>query len=224
MIIRLLIADDHAIMRGGLKQIIATTSDITVAGEASSSTQTLALSRQLAIDLLLLDMMMPGLNGVELIQRLRCENPKLPILILSMNNERQIVSRAIKAGATGYVTKDAHPEVLLAAIRKVAAGGRFVDPSLVETMVFPMMGQDLDVPPHELLSEREFQILKLLVAGHKINDIAAGLHLSPKTVSTYKVRLMQKLDIENNADLIRYAIQHGITPELPPLESSGSAA
>lgn len=220
MIIRILIADDHTIMRGGLKQIIATTNDIVVIGEAATSTQTLAMSRQLEMDLLLLDMMMPGLNGVELIQRLRSENPKLPILILSMNNERQIVSRAIKAGASGYVTKDVHPEVLLTAIRKVAAGGRFVDPALVETMVFPSSAQDPDVPPHELLSEREFQILQLIVAGHKINDIAVALHLSPKTVSTYKVRLMQKLDIDNNADLIRYAIQHGIAPERPLLETT----
>ncbi len=215
MIIRILIADDHAILRGGLRQIIATTTDIVVAAEAANCAQTLARCHQPDIDLLLLDMMMPGINGIELIQRLRNENPKLPILILSMNNERQIVSRAIKAGAAGYVTKDVHPEVLLAAIRKVAAGGRFVDPALVETMVFTGKPHDSDVPPHELLSEREFQIFKLIVAGHKINDIATALYLSPKTVSTYKVRLMQKLDIESNADLIRYAIQQNIAPDLP---------
>lgn len=215
MIIRVLLADDHAILRGGLRQIIATTSDIVVAAEAADCAQTLTLCRQADIHLLLLDMMMPGINGIDLIQRLRSENPKLPILILSMNNERQIVSRAIKGGASGYLTKDVHPEVLLTAIRKVAAGGRFVDPALIESMVFPAKAHDPDVPPHELLSEREFQILKLIVAGHRINDIAAALYLSPKTVSTYKVRLMEKLDINSNADLIRYAITQGIAPDLP---------
>ena len=224
MIIRLLIADDHAIMRGGLKQIIATTSDISVSGEAATSAQALTLLRQLEIDLLLLDMMMPSINGVDLIERIRTEHPALPILILSMHNERQVGSRAIKAGASGYVTKDIHPEVLLTAIRKVAAGGRFVDPSLVETMVFLAANHGQDRPPHELLSEREFQILQQLVAGQKINDIATALHLSPKTVSTYKVRLMQKLDIDNNADLIRYAIRQELGSEFSAIEKTDKSS
>ncbi len=210
--IRILIADDHAIMRGGLKQIIATTTDIMVAGEATNDTETLALVRQLQIELLLLDMMMPGIGGVELIRRVHAEKPSLPILVLSMNNERQIVSRAIKAGAYGYVSKDIHPEVLLTAIRKVAAGGRFVDPALVEAMIH--MATDENLLPHELLSDRELQILQLLVSGQKITDIAIALHLSPKTVSTYKMRLMQKLDIDNGSDLVRYALQHGIAQKL----------
>lgn len=207
--IRILIADDHAIMRGGLKQIVALASDITVAGEATDGAQTIALARNLEFDVLLLDMMMPGIRGVELIERLRHLKPELVILVLSMNNERQIVSRAIKAGARGYVTKDIHPEVLLAAIRKVAAGGRFVEPALLEDMLF--MAEDHGLAPHELLSEREFQIFQMLVAGHQISDIATALSLSPKTVSTYKMRLMKKLGIDNNADLVRYSIQHGLT-------------
>ncbi|MDD5177273.1 MAG: response regulator transcription factor [Sterolibacterium sp.] len=211
--IRLVIADDHAIMRGGLKQIVALTSDIAVAGEATDGAQMIALVRNLEFDLLL-DMMMPGISGVELIQRVRHLKPALPILVLSMNNERQIVSRAIKAGASGYVTKDIHPEVLLSAIRKVAAGGRFVEPALLEDLLF--MKEDHGLAPHELLSEREFQIMQLLVSGRQVSEIATTLHLSPKTVSTYKMRLMQKLAIDNNADLVRYAIQHGITQVLPP--------
>ncbi|SMB29383.1 Two component transcriptional regulator, LuxR family [Sterolibacterium denitrificans] len=218
MTIRILIADDHALLRGGIKQIIAATHDLRVIAEAATSTQVLKLCHEHTADLLLLDLTMPGMNGIELLQRLRNEHPGLPILILSMSNEKQIVRHAIKAGAAGYLTKDVHPEVLLTAIRKVARGGRFVDPALVETMMFPDAAGDTDVPPHELLSEREFQILKLLIAGHKINDIANQLNLSPKTVSTYKLRLMQKLDIDNNADLIRYAIRQNISPDLPNLE------
>ncbi|MEN9358176.1 MAG: hypothetical protein RL695_2347, partial [Pseudomonadota bacterium] len=217
MTLQILIADDHAILRGGLKQIIATTSDIVVAAEAASAAETLHICRLQAdtLDLLLLDITLPDISGIELIPRLRADHPNLPILVLSMHNERQIVSRAIKSGAAGFVTKDAHPEVLLTAIRKVAAGGRFVDPALVETMVFTGNAPDEDVAPHELLSEREYQILKLIAAGHKLNDIALDLNLSPKTVSTYKLRLMQKLAIDNNADLYRYALQQNITAGAP---------
>jgi DNA-binding NarL/FixJ family response regulator len=217
MTLRLLIADDHAILRGGLKQIIATTNDIVVAAEAANSAEALQICSEQneKLDLLLLDITLPDINGIELIPRLREDYPDLPILMLSMHNERQIVSRAIKAGAAGYVTKDAHPEVLLAAIRKVAAGGRFVDPSLVEAMVFAGGANDAEVAPHELLSEREYQILKLIASGHKLNDIALHLNLSPKTVSTYKLRLMQKLAIDNNADLYRYALQQNLTLPSP---------
>ncbi|MBV2235450.1 MAG: response regulator transcription factor [Sterolibacterium sp.] len=218
MTIRILIADDHALLRGGIKQIIAATRDLTVVAEAASGTQVLALCNAQGskappdIDLLLLDLTMPGMNGIELLQRLRHDHPDLPVLILSMSNEKQIVRQAIRAGAAGYLTKDVHPDVLLTAIRKVASGGRFVDPALVEVMMFPA-AEHIEVPPHELLSEREFQIFKMLIAGHKINSIATELNLSPKTVSTYKVRLMEKLDIDNNADLIRYAVQKNILPD-----------
>jgi len=210
--IRIVIADDHAIMRGGPKQIVALAIDIAVAGEATDGAQTMALVRNLEFDLLLLDMMMPGISGIELIQRVRCLKPALPILVLSMNNERQIVSRAVKAGASGYVTKDIHPEVLLSAMRKVAAGGRFVEPALLEDMLF--MKDESGLAPHELLSDREYQIMRMLVTGRQVSEIAGTLHLSPKTVSTYKMRLLQKLGIDNNADLVRYAIRHGITQAL----------
>lgn len=208
--IRIAIADDHAIVRGGLKQIVATTTDIEVAGEATQAGEVLALLRGTSVDLLLLDMKMPGLSGVDLIRRVGEEQPSLPILVLSMHNEAQIVARALKAGARGYVTKDSEPETLLQGIRKLAAGGRFIDPALVDAMVFDTPdGASL---PHERLSGRELQILKLVAAGEPLGDIAEQLHLSPKTVSTHKMRLMQKLRIANNADLIRYATQHGLMP------------
>ncbi len=221
MPLQLLIADDHAILRGGLKQIIATTTDIVIAAEAANSAETLEICQKQGdqLDLLLLDITLPDISGLELIPRLHDEYPHLPILVLSMHNERQIVSRAIKSGAAGYVTKDAHPEILLSAIRKVAAGGRFVDPALVESMVFSGSAVDEDTPPHELLSDREYQILKLIIAGYKLNDIALNLNLSPKTVSTYKLRLMQKLGIDNNAALYRYAMQQNLVVSTTPMPS-----
>ncbi len=208
--IRIFIADDHAMVRGGLKQIIGTCSDMQVVGEATDGNALLSSLQRGACDLLLLDMTMPGLSGIDLIQRLQKEHPALPVLILSMHNEGQFVARAVKAGASGYVTKGSEPEVLLAAIRKIAPGGRFIDPSLVEAMVFeaPATG----ALPHESLSERELQILKLIAAGLPLGRIADQLHLSPKTVSTYKMRLMDKLGIDNNADLIRYASRHELAP------------
>lgn len=206
--IRIIIADDHAIVRGGLKQIFAMTTDIVVVSEAAHSGEVLEQWRQIPCDLLLLDLTMPGVSGVDLICRLHEEKPDLPILILSMHNEGQIVARTLKAGAAGYVTKDSEPEILIAAVRKVAAGGKFIDPALVENMIFNIGGRsDL---PHDTLSERELQVLKLIAAGGPLGEIAEQLHLSPKTVSTHKMRLMQKLGIDNNADLVRYATKHGL--------------
>jgi len=206
--IRIIIADDHAIVRGGLKQIFAMTSDIVVVSEAAQSSEVLEQWRQIPCELLLLDLTMPGVSGVDLICRLHDEKPDLPILVLSMHNEGQIVTRTLRAGAAGYVTKDSEPEILLAAVRKVAAGGKYIDPSLVENMIFNTGGSsDL---PHDSLSERELQVLKMVAAGGPLGEIAERLHLSPKTVSTHKMRLMQKLGIDNNADLVRYATRHGL--------------
>jgi len=206
--IHLIIADDHAIVRAGLKQIFATTRDIVVVGEASQSSEVIEQWRRIPCELLLLDMTMPGVSGVELIDSLHNETPALPILVLSMHNEGQIVARALKAGAAGYVLKDSEPEILLAAIRKVAAGGKFIDPALVDTMVF---NDGLrDDSPQNLLTERELQVLKAIADGAPLGDIAAQLHLSPKTISTHKMRLMQKLGIDNNADLIRYVTKHSL--------------
>ncbi|MGF6919915.1 response regulator [Paraburkholderia sp. 40] len=209
--IRILIADDHAIVRGGLRQIIATTSDIVVAAEAAQGAEVIDKLRSCALDLLLLDMTMPGISGVALIRRIRAEHPSLPVLVLSIHDEAQVASRALRAGATGYLTKDSDPEVLLAAIRKLADGGRFIDPKLVDAMVFDT--QRGDVPPHEVLSDREFQVLQMLAAGRSINEIAQACALSAKTISTHKMRLMQKLGLSNNAEVIRYAIRHGMIVE-----------
>jgi DNA-binding NarL/FixJ family response regulator len=206
--IRILIAEDHAIVRGGLRQILATTTDLVVAGEATDGGEVLERVRAGGLDVVLLDMAMRGPSGVELIRRLRTEHPQLPILVLSMHNEAQIVSRALKAGAAGYVTKDSEPEILLAGIRRVAGGGRFIDPALVETVVFARPAAEH--APQEALSDRELQVLQLIARGDALGEIAEILHLSPKTVSTHKMRLMQKLGIDNNADLIRYAARHGL--------------
>lgn len=209
--IRILIADDHAIVRSGLRQIIATTSDIEVTGEATRGAEVITKARGGDYDLLLLDMNMPGLSGIDLIRHLKAAQPDLLILVLSMNNEGQVVSRALRAGAAGYVTKDSEPEILLAAIRKVAKGGRFLDPALVDQMVFDT--GKANAQPHELLSNREFQVMQLLASGHSLNDIGETLNISAKTISTHKMRLMEKLGIDNIADLVRYAIRHGLSGE-----------
>lgn len=208
--IRILLTDDHAIVRNGLKQIFAGYPDLEVVGEASNGAEVLDLVRKLKFDLLLLDMTMPGISGADLIRRLRAENPSIKILVLSMHNESQIVSRALKAGAAGYVTKDSDQEILITAIRKIAAGNKFIDPALVDAMVFEGSSEDA---PHDVLSERELQVLQMLASGQSLAAIADSLHLSAKTISAHKAHLMQKLGIDNNADLMRYAIKHGLTKE-----------
>jgi len=205
--IRILIADDHAIVRSGLKQILATAPDMAVATEATNGAEVLQHLSGASVDLLLLDMTMPGISGVDLIRQLHDRYPLLPILVLSMHNEGQIITRALRAGAAGYVTKDSEPEVLLAGIRKVAGGGRFIDPSLVDSMVFDSGAGE---QPDALLTARELQVLTMIGEGRPLGEIADRLHLSPKTISTHKMRLMQKLAIDNNVDLVRYAIRHGL--------------
>ena len=208
--IQVLIADDHAIVRGGVKQLLALVEDITVAGEATNGMQLMELLSTVPCDVILMDMTMPGLCGVDLIARIRAHAPKLPILVLSMRNEAQVARGALRAGATGYLTKDNEPEVLLAAIRKTAAGSRFIDPLLVEEMVFESDATDAR-PAHEQLSNREFHILSLLARGQTVNDIARELAISNKTVSTHKARLMQKMNFRSNAELVRYGVAHGLT-------------
>lgn len=205
--IRLMIADDHAIVREGLKQLFALYPDVAVAGVATSGAELLEVLRKTDIDLLLLDMTMPGIHGAELIKRIRAENSALPVLVLSMHNEPQIARNALKAGASGYVTKDCDPDILLEAVRKVAAGGRFIDPGLAEAMAFDSGYSSRDAP-QDILSDREFQILRLLVKGKSVNEIADDLVISNKTVSTHKARLMQKLNLQNNAELVRYGVEH----------------
>ncbi|KVT51914.1 response regulator transcription factor [Burkholderia ubonensis] len=209
--IRTLIADDHAIVRGGIKQILKTTTDIEVVAEATQGSEILHLLCLFSADVALVDMSMPGMAGVDLIRTIRHEYPSLPVLVLSVHNDPQTVSRALRAGATGYLTKDSDPEVLIAAVRKLFRGGRFIDPQLVDAVVFDTT--ELDPIADDVLSARELHVLKRLVAGKAIIEIAAELSLSSKTISTHKMRLMQKLGIANNAELIRYAIRHDLSFE-----------
>ena len=207
--VRLMIADDHAIVREGLKQLFALVADIRVAATAVNGAEVLEMLRRNELDMLMMDMSMPGISGVELVTRVKAQHPDLPILVLSMHNEPQIARRALAAGAAGYLTKDSDPEVVLAAIRKVAGGGRFIDPGLAEAMVLDSVNGGGGAP-HEQLSEREQQILRLLVRGRSVNEIADELVISNKTVSTHKSRLMQKLNLQNNAELVRYGVEHGL--------------
>lgn len=209
--IRIVIAEDHAIVRSGVKRILASTDDMVVVGEATRGDEVLAQVRTLDFDVLLLDLTMPGTSGTELIQQVLTEKPLLPVVILTMHNEGQIVNRVLKAGASGYVTKDSDPETLVTALRMVYRGGKFIDPTLVDTVVSHSIRGDAF--PHQRLSERELQVLKLLASGSRIGEVADALHLSPKTVSTHKMRLMQKLNMDNNADLIKYALQHRLEGE-----------
>lgn len=207
--INILIADDHAIVRQGLRQMAAIAPDLVCAGEARNGHEVLSQIHEREFQLLLLDLTMPGPSGIELIRRVRHEKPNLPILVLSMHCESQIATRVLKAGASGYVTKDNEPEVLIAAIRKVAAGGHYIDPLLAEKIVFEE-GANRERPPHEVLTDREYEVLRLFAAGNSINDIASRLCVSAKTITTHKIRLMRRLDIHNNAELIRFALEHGI--------------
>jgi DNA-binding NarL/FixJ family response regulator len=205
--IRLLIADDHAIVRSGLKQIFALVPDFTVAGEATNGAEVLELVRQEVFDLLLLDLNMEGISGADLINRVKAHRLDLPILVLSMHNEPQLAARMLKAGASGYITKDCEPEVLLSAIRKVAGHGKYIAPAIAEQMAFDANSSE-QRPVHHLLSDRELEVLRLLIAGKSVKEIAAQLVISNKTVSTHKARLMEKMQVNSVADLMRYAMQH----------------
>lgn len=207
--IKLVLADDHAIVRSGLKQLFAHEPDLHVVAEATNGAEAMDSVRQHQPDLLLLDINMPGISGPALIQRLKLQAPQLAIVVLSMHNEPLVASRTIKAGAAGYVTKDAEPEVLIEAIRKVAAGGKFIVPELASKMLFTLQDAEQEAP-HTRLSDRELEIFRLLVTGKSANDIAEQLAISNKTVSTHKTRLMEKLQLGSTAELTRYAVQHGI--------------
>jgi len=207
--IRILMADDHGIVREGMKHLFALTADIAVVAEAVNGGQVLERLQQGGFDVILLDMSMPGVSGVNLITRIRAHSPHIPILVMSMHNEPQIARRALNAGAAGYLTKDSEPEILLTAVRKVAQGGRFVDPALAGQLVFETNDPGQKAP-HEQLTEREYEILLLLAKGKSLNEIADELAISNKTVSTHKTRLMQKMNFSSNADLVHYAVANGL--------------
>lgn len=208
--IHLAIADDHAIVRSGLKQIFSLMTDIAVTAEASNGAEVLELvHKQDALDLLLLDLTIDGISGADLIARIKMHRSTLPILVLSMHNEPQVAMRMLRAGANGYITKDCNPDILLAAIRKVAAGGKYIAPDLAEKMVFNSTEAN-EQPLHDQLSNRERDVLRMLTQGKVVKEIADQLAISNKTVSTYKIRLMEKLNISNMADLMRYAMDNGL--------------
>jgi DNA-binding NarL/FixJ family response regulator len=210
--IRVLLADDHTIVRAGLKEILADTGDIAVTAEASSGAEVLERIRTEDHEVLVLDMSMPGRSGIELIKQIKGEKPKLRILVLSMHSEAQYAVRALKAGASGYLTKDSAADQLVAAIRRIAAGGAFVTPETAERLALDF-NRPADALPHTLLSDREFQVFQLIVGGRSVTEIAAKLALSVKTISTHKTHVMEKMSLSNQAELVRYAVRHKLVDE-----------
>ena len=212
--IRILLADDHTLVREGLKQILASAADIEVAGEAATGDEALALVKSNDYDLALLDLSMPGLAGIDLIKRLKLERPRLRILVLSMHGEAQYAARALKAGASGYLTKDSASGEVVGAMRKVAAGGVHISEAAAAQLVAGA-GPRGDAPLHAALSDREFEVFRQLVAGRGLTEIAERLHLSVKTVSTHKARLLDKMNMASTAELVRYAVEHRLLDDQP---------
>ena len=213
--IRLVLADDHTIVREGLKQLLAAPGDMEVVGEASDGGQVMERVRALDFEVLLLDMSMPGRSGIELIRQVRSEKPKVKVLILSMHEESQYAVRAIRAGASGYLTKESASRQLVEAIRKVAAGGAFISAEVAQSLALGAM-PDAKGPPHASLSDREFQIFRMIADGLSVSDIAARLNLSVKTVSTHKANILQKMNMTTQAELIRYAVTHRLVDDAAP--------
>jgi DNA-binding NarL/FixJ family response regulator len=207
--IKVLIADDHPIVRQGLRQILAGTADMEVAGEAVNSQEALDQVRLGGWDVLVLDITMPGRSGFDILKELKYEQPDLPVLVLSIHAEEQLAVRVLKAGASGYLTKENAPEELVKAIRKVVSGGKYISPGLAESLAFGL-DTAADRPRHEALSDREFQVMQLMASGKTLIEIAEELSLSAKTVSTYRTRLMEKLNLKSNAELMRYALENGL--------------
>jgi two-component system, NarL family, invasion response regulator UvrY len=207
--VRILIADDHPIFRAGLKEILGKDKEVELIGEAENGRQALELALKKRWDVVVLDITMPGKGGLEVLQELQRERPKLPILILSAHPEDQLALRLIKAGASGYLTKGEAPQVLLTAIRKVLHGGKYVSEYLAEKALLEW-ASDSAKPLHETLSHREYQVMSRIAAGKGNKEIAAELFLSVRTVSTYRARVLEKMHMKTNADLIRYALQHNL--------------
>ncbi len=207
--IHVLIADDHAIVRQGLKQILSETTDLVIAGEADDGSEAIRLARSHHWDVFLLDVSMPSRNGIDTLKQLRKEFPRQPVLMLSMHSEEQYAVRAIKSGAAGYLTKQSAPELLVTAIRQVASGKRFISPNLAEQLA-AAISDDSDKMPHERVTDREYQVLVRIASGKTLTHIAEELNLSVKTVSEYRKRLLDKMRLETTADLIRYGLEHGL--------------
>lgn len=207
--INILIADDHSIVREGLKQIVTQSPEMAVVGEAINGQQVLELVHKKDYDLILLDIAMPGRGGIDTLKQLKILKPKIPILILSMYPEEQYAIRAIKAGASGYLTKESAPEELIGAIKKVALGGKYVSPTLAEKLV-EELGSDTEQNDHTILSDREYQVMIMIASGRTVREIGDELSLSVKTISTNRTRALKKMGMKNNAEFTYYAVKKGL--------------
>lgn len=203
----ILIADDHAVVREGLKQILTELEDPVALTEASHGQEVLEKIHQSRFDIILLDISMPGMNGLEILKQIKNEKPEISVLILSMYPEEQYAVRALKAGASGYLTKESAPQELIQAIQRIASGRKYITPTLAEKLAYNF-DKDYEKPLHEILSDREFQVMRLLAVGKTVKEIGEELFLSIKTVSTYRSRILEKMEFKNNAELIHYSIKN----------------
>ena len=204
---KILIADDHAVVRAGLKQIISEVPDMSVAAEAADGREVLRKLRETDFDLVVLDLTMPGISGLDVLKQIKIEFPKLPVLILSIHSERHYAVRVLKAGASGYLTKESAPDELISAIRKVILGRKYVSDSLAEKLAVDLTNGPKKVL-HESLSDREYQVMLMIAGGKMVKEIAVELSLSQKTISTYRARVLEKMKMKTNSDLMRYAFQN----------------
>jgi two-component system, NarL family, invasion response regulator UvrY len=206
---KILLADDHAVVRRGMKDILAQEFKKAIFGEARNAQEALDLVWKENWDVVVLDITMPGRSGLEVLREIKKSKPRLPVLVLSMHPENQFAVRVLKRGASGYMTKESAPDELVGAIKKVLAGGRYVSASLAEKLA-TYLSSDTPKAPQELLSDREFQVLRLIASGKLVGEIAKELSLSVKTISTYRTRILEKMGMRNNAELMHYAMQHDL--------------
>jgi len=206
---RILIADDHAVVRAGLRELLATRGSFTVVGEAPDGDQLIKLAAEIPADVLLLDVSMPGPPFLDLLQRVRSQFPALRVLVLTMHPEDQFAVRALRAGASGYLTKDRTPDELVDAVARIARGGRYISSTLAERLSWALDG-DFRAAPHDTLSDREMQVLLLLGGGHSVKEASESLRLSMKTVSTFRTRMMKKMGFHTNADAVHYVVRQGL--------------
>jgi DNA-binding NarL/FixJ family response regulator len=207
--IKVLIADDHTLVRKGLKQILLDTKDIESVDEAGNGKETLNKVNRKKYDLVLLDITLPGRSGIDVLKQIKLSKPRLPVLILSMHPEEQYAVRSLRAGAAGYLTKESAPHELIDAIRKVANGGKYITSSLAEKLASEL-GADMEKPPHEILSDREYQVMCMIASGQTAMEIAETLNLSVKTISTHRARILKKMHMDNNAQITHYAIKNNL--------------
>jgi DNA-binding NarL/FixJ family response regulator len=206
-VLRILITDDHAVVRRGLEQVLEEEFDKVVFGEAQNTREMIEHLQKKTWDVVILDITLPGRSGLEVLEELKLTHPNLPVLVLSMHPEDQYGIRVLKSGASGYMTKESAPDEIVMAIKKILRGGKYVSPALAERLA-SNLGVDREKPLHEALSDREYEVMVMICAGKLLKEIAQKLDLSIKTVSTYRSRILKKMKMENNAELIRYAIKN----------------